>query len=59
MPAALNANKVEQAVNQSMAGIAPVLKASSSQTSGNGLAGIDQEELVKLITAQVMKQLAQ
>ena len=59
MPAALSASQVEQAVSQSMAGIAPVLKANSSQSSGNGLAGIDQEELVKLITAQVMKQLAQ
>ncbi len=59
MPAALSASQVEQAVSQSMAGIAPVLKANSSQSSGNGLVGIDQEELVKLITAQVMKQLAQ
>ena len=42
-----------------MTGIAPVLKATNAQGSGNGLAGIDQEELVKLITAQVMKQLAQ
>jgi L-fuculose-phosphate aldolase len=48
------AAKVEQAV----AGVAPVLKAN---TAGNNdpLAGIDQEQLVKLITAQVLKQLAQ
>ena len=59
MPAASSASQVEKAVSQSMAGIAPVLKAENSQTSSNGLAGIDQEELVKLITAQVMKQLAQ
>ncbi len=59
MPAASSASQVEKAVSQSMAGIAPVLKATNAQGSGNGLAGIDQEELVKLITAQVMKQLAQ
>jgi hypothetical protein len=58
MPAA-NASKIEQAVSQSMAGIAPVLKSNQSQGAASGLAGIDQEELVKLITAQVMKQLAQ
>ena len=57
MPAA-NASKVEQTLSQSMAGIAPVLKANHSQSTGSGLAGLDQEELVKLITAQVMKQLA-
>jgi L-fuculose-phosphate aldolase len=49
-------NQVEQAVSQSMAGIAPVLKSTSS-SSVDGLAGIDQEQLIKLITAQVMKQL--
>ena len=58
MPA-INPSKIEQAIGQSMAGIAPVLKANQSQGSGNGLAGIDLEELVKVITAQVMKQLAQ
>jgi len=49
-------NQVEQAVSQSMAGIAPVLKSTVS-SSVDGLAGIDQEQLIKLITAQVMKQL--
>ena len=58
MPAA-SGGTVEQAVIQSLAVVAPVLKANHSQSTGNGLAGIDQEELVKLITAQVLKQLAQ
>jgi len=57
MPAT-SATKIEQAVSQSVAGIAPVLKASQSQGAAIGLAGIDQEEPVRLITAQVMKQLA-
>jgi L-fuculose-phosphate aldolase len=57
MPA--TAAKVEQAVAQSIAGTAPVLKASSTSSPAEGLAGIDQEQLIKLITAQVMKQLAQ
>jgi L-fuculose-phosphate aldolase len=56
MPA--TAAKVEQAVAQSIAGAAPVLKAASTSSPVEGLAGIDQEQLIKLITAQVMKQLA-
>ncbi len=59
MPATAGASKVEQAISLTMAGMAPVLKASGAQKDVAGLAGIDQEELVKLITAQVMKQLAQ
>lgn len=63
MPASSQVEQaVSQSVSQSMAGIAPVLKSSASSSSASsasaeGLAGIDQEQLIKLITAQVMKQL--
>ncbi len=51
---------VAQAVSQAVSTAAPVLRsaaANSGASAGSELAGMDQEQLVKLITAQVLKQL--
>jgi hypothetical protein len=54
------AGSVEAAVAQAVSTAAPVLRANTASTGaaiGSDLGGMDQEQLVKLITAQVLKQL--
>jgi L-fuculose-phosphate aldolase len=59
-PPPMPAGGVEAAVAQAVSTAAPVLKANPANTgaaSSSDLGGMDQEQLVKLITAQVLKQL--